>query len=60
MLKIVLPIKLYTPVENQAITYFIGGYGVLMKHLTRNEGIFGWFHPHTIGMGCVLDVVRGY
>ena len=20
--------------------------------------LFGWFHPHTIGMGCVLDVFK--
>ena len=32
----------------------------LMKRLTLIPPLFGWFHPHTIGMGCVLDLLRGY
>ena len=36
--------------------FSVGMWGVPMKHLTLNEGIFGcWIR---VGMGCVLDVVR--
>ena len=32
----------------------------LIKHLTLiSSKFFGWFELETIGMGCVLDLVRG-
>ena len=37
----------------------LGTCPTLMKHLTLISPLFGWFHPHTIMMGCVLDALKG-